>query len=86
MAAPTILLSTKNPTILSWLKDMAERSLSTFVQAFIAFLIVDHSLTSSTLYAALIAGGLAVLKSISVQLASASPQTTSTTTPTDSQK
>lgn len=73
---PNLLLSTKNPTIGSWLKDMAERSLSTFAQAFLAFLIINQSLSMSTFYAALIAGGLAVVKSITVQTASKSPQQT----------
>lgn len=78
VTTPPILLSTKNPTLLSWLKDMAERSVSTFIQAFIAFLIINQSVTSSTLYAALIAGGLAVVKSIGVQTMSKSPQQTNT--------
>ena len=52
-----------------WFKDMAERALATFVQAFLAIIIASETLNVSTLKAAMVAGIAAVLSAVKSALA-----------------
>lgn len=52
-----------------FLLDLAERSVSTFVQAFVAVVLVQGGFEREALYAGAVAGGLAVLKAIAASFA-----------------
>lgn len=47
--------------------DVAERAISTFVQAFAAVVVARQTVDSLTLKAALVAGGLAVAKGVAAR-------------------
>ena len=62
-----------------WLKDAAERVVVTFLQTFLAVLVAAGTdyLNVSTLRAAAIAGGAAVLAALKAVIASRTPDTVS---------
>lgn len=49
--------------------DLAERSVSTFLQGFVAIVVVQGAFTKEALLAGAVAGGLAVLKGIGAAFA-----------------
>lgn len=54
-----------------FLLDLAERSVSTFVQAFVAVILVQGGFEREALFAGAVAGGLAVLKALAASLVDA---------------